>query len=146
MSTKFYTILKKNMKMKKEKSTFNKNIIRLRKERGLTQEELAKLSGISPRMIIYYESEAGNPPLNKIKNLANALNVDIEELLLDSKEKKEKNQTLKNELLNINTKTLKRIKQILELSPEDRHVVYSLVDSLVDKNKKKSKQLAESKK
>jgi len=129
------------MKKKKNKSIFNNNLIRLRKERGLSQEELAKLSGISPRMIIYYESEAGNPPVDKIKNIADALKVNIEELLLDDNEKKEKKPTLKNELLEINTKTLKRIKQILELTPEDRHVVYSLVDSLLDK--KKSKQLQE---
>jgi transcriptional regulator with XRE-family HTH domain len=128
------------MKTKKIKSAFNKNLIRLRKERGLTQEELARLSGLTTRMIIYYESEAGNPPVDKIKNLAEALKVSIEELLLDSEEKKGKIEPFKSELLEINTKTLKRIKQILELSPEDRHVVYSLVDSLLDKKKSKKNQ------
>ena len=125
----------------KKKSVFSNNLIKIRKERGLSQKELAELSGLSQRMIVYYECESGNPPIEKIKKIANALKVDPNDLILENKTK-----NLKEEFTEINTKTLKRIKQILELSPEDRHVVYSLVDSLLekDKTKKKEKQLVES--
>ena len=127
------------MKNKKNRSIFSKNLIKIRKEKGLTQIDLANLTGFSRRMIAYYETNVINPPIDKIEIIAKALNVNITSLI-ETKETTE----IQNKFSEINTKTLKRIKQILELSPENRHVVYSLVDSLLDK--KKQKQLAESKK
>ncbi|HEY0089082.1 MAG TPA: helix-turn-helix transcriptional regulator [Candidatus Lokiarchaeia archaeon] len=126
---------------KKIKSSFGKNLFKIRKEKSLSQEKLSNLTGISQRMIAYYEKQAINPPLDKIEIIAKAINVNIADLI----ETKESSK-IQDEISQINTKTLKRIKQILELSPEDRHVVYSLVDSLLekDKTKKKEKQLVES--
>lgn len=123
------------MEKKKKQTIFGKNLIRLRKTRGFTQAELAKRAKISQRMIVYYENEAGNPPIDKIQNIAKALNVDIRELLL---EKNIDNKIFSNEFINLNMKTLKRIKQILSLTPEQRHMVYAFVDSLTNKNKKAS--------
>ena len=120
----------------KEKSVFSHNLIRLRKTRGLTQKELAEKANLSQRMIVYYENEAGNPPIDKIKDIADALKVDIGDLLLKPTEKKKNDTQFTDEITNINTKTVKKIQQILALSPEDRHVVYSLVDSLSSKRKK----------
>jgi transcriptional regulator with XRE-family HTH domain len=130
MSIKYYNIFVKNIK---NKTTFSKNLTRLRKQRGLAQKELANLSGVSQRMIVYYECEGGNPPLNKIKNLADALKVDIKELLLDNNNK-QKSSTSNIDFIDINIKTLKRIKQLLALTPEKRHVVYALIDSLSKEN------------
>jgi transcriptional regulator with XRE-family HTH domain len=123
------------MSKKKKQTIFGKNLIRLRKERGLTQAELAKRAKLTQRMIVYYENEAGNPPIDKIKNIADALNVDIKTLLLEDNIN---NKTISDEFINLNMKTLKRIKQILSLTPEQRHMVYAFVDSLINKNKKKA--------
>lgn len=121
------------------KSTFSRNLIRLRKKRGLSQKELAELTGLSQRMIVYYECESGNPPIDKIEKIAKALKAEPNDLLLE----KNSNISNKEEFTDINTKTLKRIKQILSLSAEDRHLVYSYVDSLLMKSKEKNKQLQE---
>ena len=69
------------MKSFNTRPTFSKNLIRLRRERKLTQGDLAKLTGLSPRMIAYYETEAVKPPIDKIGIIAKVLNVNIDELL-----------------------------------------------------------------
>jgi transcriptional regulator with XRE-family HTH domain len=107
------------------------NLIRLRKRHGLTQEDLAKLSGVSRRVIAFYESKSAKPPLHNIEKLAKALNVNIEELI----EYKKNGQELTDDLSNIDSRTLKKLKQILSLTPEQRHMVYAFVDSLMNKNK-----------
>jgi transcriptional regulator with XRE-family HTH domain len=65
------------MKNFNSRPTFSKNLIRLRKERRLSQSELAKLTNISKRMITYYETKAVKPPIDKIESIAKALNVSI---------------------------------------------------------------------
>ena len=52
---------------KKIKSSFGKNLFKIRKEKSLSQEKLSNLTGISQRMIAYYEKQAINPPLDKIE-------------------------------------------------------------------------------
>lgn len=119
----------------KKKSIFSRNLIRIRKEKGLSQKELADLAGLSQRMIVYYECESGNPPIEKIQKIANALKVNPNDLLLEDKTK-----IVNNDFSEMNTKTIKKIKQILELSPDERHLVYSYVDSLLSKKKQKQHQ------
>ena len=60
------------------------NLKRIRLDRGLTQKQLADLSGISIRKIQDYEQ--GHAPINKaaaitVKQLADALNVSMDKLL-----------------------------------------------------------------
>ena len=88
-------------------------------------------------MIAYYETEAVKPPIDKIEIIAKALNVGINDLL----ETKEPTK-IQSMFAQLDGRTLNKLKDILSLSPEQRHLVYSYVDSLLDK--KKSKQLTES--
>jgi transcriptional regulator with XRE-family HTH domain len=60
---------------------FGRRLSRLRQELGLTQRELGVAVGISSRMIAYYETEKGNPPLELLPKLAKALRVSIDGLL-----------------------------------------------------------------
>ena len=62
------------MKNFNDRPTFSRNMIRLRKERKITQTELAELTGLSKRMIAYYENEAVKPPIDKIETIAKVLN------------------------------------------------------------------------
>lgn len=121
-----------SMKKTKEKSIFAQNLINFRKERGLTQQKLAKLSGLSQRMIVYYESEAGNPPINKIEALAKALKVNVSDLL-GEKEPTE----IQSEFANVDPRTLKKLKVILSLTKQQRHIIYEMAESFLNKNKKK---------
>jgi transcriptional regulator with XRE-family HTH domain len=115
------------------RSYFSKNLIKYRKERGFTQLELAKISGIPRYLIAYYETKRVNPPINKVETLAKALNIDINKLI------KSNTTTTKNksDFLNFDNRTLSKFKLILSLDKNERHLVYSYIDSLVDKRKKK---------
>jgi len=57
------------------------NIKGVRKRKGLTQEELAGKSGISKRMIAYYEANENDIPFQKVQNIATALGVNIIDLI-----------------------------------------------------------------
>ena len=59
-------------------------IRRLRKEKGYTQQTLAELSHQEPSNISHIERGATKLSLPTIVNIANALNVTVDELLCDS--------------------------------------------------------------
>lgn len=63
--------------------TLGENIKRIRKERGLTQKELGKISGINEAQIRRYElgGKNSNPKVETIKKIADALNVKIIDLI-----------------------------------------------------------------
>jgi transcriptional regulator with XRE-family HTH domain len=122
------------MKNYSTRPTFSKNLIRFRKERKLTQGELAELVGLSKRMIAYYETKAVKPPVDKIGVIAKILRVSVDELL-----GLHEPTAIQNELINIDGRTLKKMKKILALSTDQRHLVYSFVDSLLMKKERKAK-------
>lgn len=120
------------MKDYKNRPTFSRNLIKLRKERKWPQSELADKTGLPKRMIAYYETEAIKPPIDKVEIIAKVLKVKISDLLGTSEP-----TSIQNELMNIDSRTLNKIKNILALSAEERHIVYAFVDSLLSKKQKK---------
>ena len=60
------------------------NIARLRKVRGLTQIELAKKIGVTTRAIQNYESGTRVPRIDVVTKIANALEVDVDDLVSDN--------------------------------------------------------------
>ncbi len=65
-------------------SILAKNIINLRKMRGLTQGRLSELADIPRTTITYFESGSCNPSLQNMLKIAGALEVKVEELLAES--------------------------------------------------------------
>lgn len=112
------------MKNKKNKPVFSQNLIRFRKERGLTQEKLAELSGLTQRMIVYYENRAIKPPIDKIELLAKTLNVSINDLIGTTEPTE-----IQNQISQLDSKTLKKLKLILSLPKNERHVIYSIAEN-----------------
>ena len=55
-----------------------------RKKKGITQEQLAKLTGLSRNTIINFENDKRNPRVKDLRKIANALSVPIEQLISDS--------------------------------------------------------------
>jgi transcriptional regulator with XRE-family HTH domain len=115
---------------------FSKNLVRIRKEKGISQKDLANLTNISPRMIAHYEKYVSHPSLEKIEIIAKSLNVSIFKLLNDDKSNNEGNE---EELVfeKLSTKTLKQLKKILKLNPIDRSTIYKMVDVLLQKDEYK---------
>lgn len=60
------------------------NVVRLRAERGMSQEALAFEAGLHRTFIAHVERQARNISLDNIEHLAMALNVPVEELLRQS--------------------------------------------------------------
>lgn len=60
--------------------TFNERLKEIRESKGLTQEQLAKLSGLSTRMIQNYERNS-RPQFDNAKKLATALEVSVYDIL-----------------------------------------------------------------
>jgi transcriptional regulator with XRE-family HTH domain len=61
---------------------FGRSVLRLRRERGLTQEQLGERSGLSREHISYIENGHREACLVNIGRLAAALDVTISELML----------------------------------------------------------------
>ena len=63
-----------------EKESIGDRLARLRNERGYSQRDLARETGISHRMIAYYEKQAQYPPTHVLPILAKALGVSLDQL------------------------------------------------------------------
>ena len=61
--------------------TIGKRIAHLRKEKGLTQEELAGHMGVSPQAVSKWENDQTCPDISALPKLASLLGVTVDELL-----------------------------------------------------------------
>jgi len=62
--------------------TLSKNIKKLREDKGLSQEKLARLADVANNTLIKMESgENQNPTLETLKKVAKALEVSVDELI-----------------------------------------------------------------
>ena len=63
------------------KETFGQRLARLRREKGLTQEEIAEKIGISPQAVSKWENDVSSPDISIIISLSEILDVTTDELL-----------------------------------------------------------------
>ncbi len=120
---------------KKKKKTLNEQIdsfgtllANIRKKAGYSQYTLADETGISQRMIAYYETQGGRPPADVLLKLADALGVTIDELL-------GRNKSNDKNVKPQNLRLLKKLMQVEKLSPRDRESVLRIIDGLISKQK-----------
>ena len=59
----------------------HERIKRIRKQRGLTQKQLSKLCGINEAQLRRYETNKGNPKIETLAKIADALEVRLEDLI-----------------------------------------------------------------
>ena len=59
----------------------SKNLIRIRRQKGLSQEDLALRAGIDRTYVSGCEREIRNPTIKVLEKLASALEIDAHELL-----------------------------------------------------------------
>jgi XRE family transcriptional regulator, regulator of sulfur utilization len=72
--------------MKSMNETVAANIRRLREEKKLSMDELARLSGVSKSMLSQIEHSEGNPTLSTLCKIANGMNVPFDALTVRSKQ------------------------------------------------------------
>jgi transcriptional regulator with XRE-family HTH domain len=100
------------------------NIAAARRLRGISQETLAEKTGISSRMISYYERESENIPANKLLKIAEALKVTTDQLL---------NETPDTTNLETSRALLKRIETLKQLPNVKQKVILDMIDQLSGK-------------
>lgn len=73
--------------------SFGENLKNVRKQRGVTQEELAEILGVSRQAISKWESGSGYPETEKLLVISKTLNISIDYLLNDISVMEEKENT-----------------------------------------------------
>lgn len=81
---------------------FGENLREFRKSKSLTQNELAKIVGVSRQAIASYESQRREPCIDVLIKLANSLNVSIDKLVGRQEYSIRKNiETIKENILKL---------------------------------------------
>lgn len=101
-------------------------IRRLRLAKGLTQTELGRRTGLSKRMVAYYEIQGGMPSAALLVRLAEALGVSMA-VLAGKKETAESRLPAPESV-----RLWRRFKRLAELPPHDRKTVLKMIDAMAD--------------
>ena len=102
----------------------------LRKKSGYSQRDLARETGISPRMIAYYEKHE-HPPTHMLPVLAKALNVTVDQILglekinIDSKKK--------------DLRLWRRFSRIEKMPPQEKRSIIQVLDVFIEKEQLKER-------
>lgn len=122
------------MPMKKKittTETFGQRLRNARRAKGLTQEKLSKMTGISRRAITHYECYGKRPPIDTLKKLSEAMGVSVDRLIgIDA---------VQNTSDDISFSLMKRFQIVEKLPLRDQKAVFRFINSLVEKNKTKGK-------
>jgi transcriptional regulator with XRE-family HTH domain len=112
-----------------QRENFAQRLVRIRKAKGLTQVELARASGISPRMIAHYETRIQNPAPATVLRLTKVLRVSVDDLFGNTPFPK----------LDIprSRKLFKKLKAVEGLPLHAQKTVIDLIDGLEAKHKAK---------
>lgn len=96
-----------------EKNTIGKKIKELRTLQNLTQFELAEKANLSISLISKIEIQEENIKINTLKNIAKALNTDLESLIKSSKEYALNEEVIINKLNQLDNHSKKDIEKII---------------------------------
>ncbi len=107
---------------------FANKLTEIRKNRNLTQQELAEKVGVGISQMRRYEKGSSSPTLEVIKNLAVTLGVSADELIFDNNECVTASRILDKELL-------RQFETVSGLTPHDIDAVKTVLESIIIKNR-----------
>ena len=107
---------------------YGKRLQEIRKAQGVTQVDLAKLSGVTQAVITHYETGKRTPTLERADKLAKALGVSLDEFTTSSKVKPSSTPKKKHG----NTRTAQIMELFDKLKTNDQRTVLSFVKGLVN--------------
>lgn len=102
---------------------FGTLLAHLRAQAGYTQKTFAQEVGISQRMVAYFESENGNPPLPILRKMVKALGCTADQLLGLEKVTERKRPR--------DTRLQKRLSQVEKLPDADRKHIARYLDNML---------------
>jgi transcriptional regulator with XRE-family HTH domain len=109
---------------------FAENLALFRKRKGLSQYDLAAITGISRTMISHYEREGIIPQADKLEALTTTLEVPIYRLFIKTSVKEQGDSVLSD----IDPRSVKKLRDILSLPAEDRNDLYRILNKMLRKN------------
>ncbi len=104
------------------------HLLALRKAAGLSQAELAELTGLSPKSIGYWETSATPPRSDVLPLLADALGVRVEDLLADRRPAARRRPGPAGKLQKV-------FEQAVKLPRREQDLVAKFVQTLLDQRK-----------
>ena len=107
--------------------SFGKNLAKFRKQRGLTQAQLVKLSGVGISQIRRYEADKSSPSIDAIIRLVRAIGVSIDEMVFDKTTAIASNKIIDRELL-------EQFEMISYMDEEERNLVKKMLEGIIVKN------------
>ena len=118
--------VKSNVSLKTGKETIGQRLARLRKEKGLSQRELAKKIGLTQSIISAYELDTRTLSAKMIAQFAVFYGVSTDEIIGLKSNGKEKIQ--------LNLRLMKRIHKIERLSEYKQKLILRMIDSYLRDN------------
>ena len=107
--------------------SFGKNLAKFRKEKGLTQEALVKLSGVAISQIRRYETDKSSPTLEAITKLSKALGVSIDEMAFDKLTGIASSRIIDRELL-------EQFETIFAMTKDEKYIVKKMLEGVIVKH------------
>lgn len=121
---------RKRPSLKVMSKSFAGRLKKLRRDKGLTQKDLAQIVGCETVLISRYERGEGLPKFDTLVMLSEALRVSTDELALGrSPSEAAKEPPIQNVLL------LERFRELESLPREDQTMVIQLVDAVIAKRR-----------
>jgi len=107
-----------------------KRISKLRKEKNMSQSELANKVGISYAQIGRYETKGTQPPAEVLNKIADTLETTTDFLINGNKDEKSKAALNDAELL-------QQFKEVDKMNSKDKNIIKELIDAFITKGKLK---------
>jgi transcriptional regulator with XRE-family HTH domain len=123
-----WSVARKNSSPTKETS-FGERLASLRQANGLSQRQLEKLSGVSHRMIAYYEGRDALPPGHVLSALAEALATSVDELVGKKTHSNGAARSVTSRRL------MRRLQQMEKLPLRDKRELLSIIDTYLERHK-----------
>lgn len=109
-------------------SDLGKRIVQLRKQKNMSQTDLAKMVGVSYAQIGRYEIKGAQPPAEVLKKIAEVLGTTVDYLV--SGDSDEKARTTLND-----AELLQQFKAVQQMDDEDKRVIKTMIDAFITKRK-----------
>ena len=107
---------------------FGEKLSSMRKIKGLTQGEMAKMAGVGIAQLRRYEGGKSSPTLEVIKNIAKHLRITTDELIFDKNEGVAASNIFDKELL-------EQFEVISKMKSQDKKAIKTILESMVLKSR-----------
>ncbi|MGD9158351.1 MAG: helix-turn-helix domain-containing protein [Desulfobacteraceae bacterium] len=107
---------------------FAEKLSRLRKEKGFTQQEMARKAGVGIAQLRRYERGKSSPTLEVIKNISRTLGVTTDELIFDENEGVANNKIMDRQLL-------EQFEVVSAMRQHEKNAIKTILESMILKSR-----------